>query len=68
MTLGDGLALCGEEYRCGFATAAGASGEVFCFGTTTSAARTWTSCVAQDLATSCMNDAACSDNSGIVMW
>jgi hypothetical protein len=64
-----GLALCGQTSRCGFGTAPGQPGEIFCFGTTTSVSRpSWTSCFDGIYATSCLADPACSDNQDIYWY
>ncbi|RFU33980.1 hypothetical protein B7463_g2358, partial [Scytalidium lignicola] len=62
------VGLCGATSRCGYATADGQDGEIYCFGTTASAPRPpWTSCIGGVGATSCLADSACSNNPGILV-
>ncbi|KAH8755118.1 hypothetical protein F5882DRAFT_385378 [Hyaloscypha sp. PMI_1271] len=63
------LGICGKN-KCGFATALGQEGQIYCFGSTTSFERPayWSTCLDGLSATSCVGNPACRDNSEVILW
>lgn len=66
--LGSGFGLCGTTARCGFATTPLGYGSVYCFSSTVTEARTWTSCNGGNAASSCLLDSLCKSNPLVVIW